>query len=344
MKLKKYRGRNVPDLLRRIRRELGKEALILQTRPVIEGGLLGFFGKSAVEVVVAFPDGESTIQTDEADRRTLDLVAPREAPSASNPVRREEKLASAVRPSSAIEKTSDVKRPFPQGREGCLAGEKNPRGKEAPFLPLRISPGIGKRKAEVPRRAVFLGPAGAGKTSCLGRLAWHLSSTEKTLVLSLEEEGRLSGVSRWKDFWETLGVDYRPCLDPAELTPSRWCGYGAVLVDTPPLAGRETPFWLDGLLERLEGFERFLVVDGYMEESECRELLRRCGAIKPCSLIVSKLDCLFRPQRWDSILEKFPFERVYYTRDPSITSPLLPWEETGARSMAEVETRKKLRG
>jgi flagellar biosynthesis protein FlhF len=53
MRVKRYVVDSMPDALQKIRTELGKDAVILNTKEVRSGGFLGFFGKKKIEVIAA---------------------------------------------------------------------------------------------------------------------------------------------------------------------------------------------------------------------------------------------------------------------------------------------------
>lgn len=53
MRVKRFTGDNVAETMSKIKRELGPEAVILQTRQVKEGGFLGFFARTKVEITAA---------------------------------------------------------------------------------------------------------------------------------------------------------------------------------------------------------------------------------------------------------------------------------------------------
>ncbi|HZG78606.1 MAG TPA: flagellar biosynthesis protein FlhF, partial [Paenibacillus sp.] len=53
MKVKKYIVDSMPDALQKIRTELGKDAVIINTKEIRVGGFLGMFTKKKVEVVAA---------------------------------------------------------------------------------------------------------------------------------------------------------------------------------------------------------------------------------------------------------------------------------------------------
>src|SRR5690606_11410534 len=53
MRVKRYVVDSMPDALQRIRVELGKDAVILNTKEIKTGGFLGLFGKKKIEVIAA---------------------------------------------------------------------------------------------------------------------------------------------------------------------------------------------------------------------------------------------------------------------------------------------------
>ncbi len=60
MRVKRYVVDSMPDALQRIRNELGKDAVILNTKEVRSGGFLGWFGKKKIEVIAATDSNAST--------------------------------------------------------------------------------------------------------------------------------------------------------------------------------------------------------------------------------------------------------------------------------------------
>ncbi|MEZ5081123.1 MAG: hypothetical protein R2878_10810 [Thermoleophilia bacterium] len=53
MQIRQFTGTSVDEVLKQIRAELGEEAVIIQTRRVVRGGLGGFFGRELIEVTAA---------------------------------------------------------------------------------------------------------------------------------------------------------------------------------------------------------------------------------------------------------------------------------------------------
>ncbi|MGN7174945.1 flagellar biosynthesis protein FlhF [Paenibacillus sp. FSL R5-0490] len=76
MKVKKFMAASMPDAMKQIRAELGKDAVILNSRVVYTGGVLGFFKKRNIEVMAA-ADSYKEIEQKPA-------VKPAAIPAASN--------------------------------------------------------------------------------------------------------------------------------------------------------------------------------------------------------------------------------------------------------------------
>lgn len=60
MKVKRYVVDSMPDALTRIRSDLGKDAVILNTKEIRQGGLWGWFGSKKIEVIAATDGGASS--------------------------------------------------------------------------------------------------------------------------------------------------------------------------------------------------------------------------------------------------------------------------------------------
>lgn len=314
MRFRKYRGPDVPSVLRRVRRELGEEAVIVKTEEKVEGGILGFFGTRVVEVLVALPDGVSA----ERPPVGLDLSLPREVPESVGSSKGGCVLSLPPNASQDEEVISL------DGDEGGRKGDED-RLDARDFLPL----GVVLEDGGYPRRVIAFGPPGSGKTSTLGRLAWHFSSHERVKLISVEEEGRLSGVSRWRSFWEVLGVDFLPVKGFQGLEKIAHEIKGVVLVDTPPLT--------KGYREELEAACRglsltpLLVVDAAWDLEEFRRLLDAFRHLPGLRVVVSKMDSLMVAGRREVWRRELMGLSSYMSDSPSINCPLKPLVHAAVR-------------
>ena len=60
MKIKRYIGDSVQDAYQKVRVELGRDAVIINTRKIRRKGIKGFFSKPVIEVVAAVDDYTDT--------------------------------------------------------------------------------------------------------------------------------------------------------------------------------------------------------------------------------------------------------------------------------------------
>ncbi|UJF35360.1 flagellar biosynthesis protein FlhF [Paenibacillus hexagrammi] len=61
MRVKRYVVDSMPDALQKIRTDLGKDAVILNTKEIRTGGFLGMFGKKKIEVIAAIDGGAGQV-------------------------------------------------------------------------------------------------------------------------------------------------------------------------------------------------------------------------------------------------------------------------------------------
>lgn len=303
MRLRKYVGPDLPTVLRRIRRELGEDAVILRTEEKVEGGLLGFFGTRVVEVLAASDPVELSNV-----KRGLDLSLPGETPAF--------RAHGGEEGNRSLEECGGARigdaQFLPSDGGYCLSRETRD------FLPLAIA----RREGGMPCRALFFGPPGSGKTSALGRLAWYLSARRRVLLVSVEEEGRLSGTSRWKAFWEVLGVEYRPVKGFEGLLGMEIDGEGPLLVDTPPL--RKDDMGKIGRACREFSMVPFLAVDATMDFGEFRFLLENCRGLEGLRVVVCKMDAVSLGSRRSRWTNELLGTKSYFSDHPSINVPLKP--------------------
>ncbi|MEJ5186793.1 MAG: hypothetical protein WHT46_06905 [Candidatus Geothermincolales bacterium] len=307
MRFRRYRGPDVTTVLRRVRRELGDEAVIVKTEEKVEGGVLGFFGTRVVEVLVALPEkGESHRRAE-----GLDIALPREVPEPVSPPG--EESGSEMGGGLARE----IARPTSgDGRSGGVDAEGERKSRD--FLPL----GVSLQEGGYPRRVLAFGPAGSGKTSTLGRLAWHFGPLGNVNLVSLEEEGRLSGASRWRAFWEVLGVRFLPVKGFEGLRSADLAQGGILLVDTPPL-GSYRHDELAAICRELS-LKPFLVVDAAWDLDEFRAVLEEFGDLPGLRVVVSKFDAVRVPARREMWRRELSGTPGYFSDSPSIDMPLRP--------------------
>ena len=124
MQMKQFSGATVNEVLLKVRAELGEDAVILQTKRVVNGGVGGFFGRQGVEVTAA--EGLPPEETEMANREAAASVAP--------PRRREERLEEppAEAPPTRSAATSRAASPPPRRPRRLDAPRARPRRPRRP--------------------------------------------------------------------------------------------------------------------------------------------------------------------------------------------------------------------
>jgi flagellar biosynthesis protein FlhF len=85
MKVKKYIVDSMPDALQKIRTELGKDAVIINTKEIRVGGFLGMFTKKKVEVVAATDSNPESAASARTAPSPMAGIAARPSVAASTP-------------------------------------------------------------------------------------------------------------------------------------------------------------------------------------------------------------------------------------------------------------------
>ncbi|OPH61948.1 flagellar biosynthesis protein FlhF [Paenibacillus ferrarius] len=86
MRVKRYVVDSMPDALQKIRTDLGKDAVILNTKEIRTGGFLGLFGKKKIEVIAAMDATNSNSGTGAQQRVAPTQLQPQRVQPAINQI------------------------------------------------------------------------------------------------------------------------------------------------------------------------------------------------------------------------------------------------------------------
>jgi flagellar biosynthesis protein FlhF len=104
VRVKRYVVDSMPDALEKIRIDLGKDAIILNSKPIRTGGLFGLFGKQRIEVVAAVDDKGAERVPSASPARQSDLPArPQTGSYAAQQAYQKAAMATAVTAQPAAE-------------------------------------------------------------------------------------------------------------------------------------------------------------------------------------------------------------------------------------------------
>lgn len=71
MRVKRFVGESITDTMNKVKRDLGADAVIIQTRKIKEGGFLGFFAKTKVEITAVLEEKNKTLKKKATGRTSL---------------------------------------------------------------------------------------------------------------------------------------------------------------------------------------------------------------------------------------------------------------------------------
>ena len=306
MRLKRFKGRHVPDVVQRVRRELGPDAVILHTRPVPRRGLLRFLGGARVEVVAAADDGasrapagfqaprapEQVSELREAVAELRGLLVKVNGSSALHPEVAplyERLVAAGVDAGLAFRAVSTLTVSGPE--DGARAGKLEQALRETLGAMITVAPA-----SPTPRRGVqaFVGPTGVGKTTTIAKLAvrGHLAGTT-TRMLSVDTAGLAAGAPL-EALSRVVGLPYALVSAPEELAAQHVGGPGSglTLIDTPGLAPGDTRGLgaLARLLASLRPTETHLVLSATTKPDDARAAVAAFAPLGVTHLVFTRLD------------------------------------------------------
>lgn len=296
------------ETLARVRQELGSEAVILQTRQLSRSGWIG--SKNAGVEITAAPSQGWRPARGWLERSYVPPESMRENGSALSAVAAIDHAGNGNHGSDdSGDWRESCRRKWRNGELSeelirfCLrAVEVRVHGR-APSEELIREAAVSALSRELAsdssgsmlagRRILFVGPAGAGKTTTIAKLA-ALAKTRYGLKVALVtlDAYRVGAAEQWQRFAEILDL-------PLELVhgPDRWDdrwvtleGFDLVLIDTSARSSVGEGV-MRGLLEVAgDRLERHLVLPASHRESCLRRELERFSSFQCSRLIVSKLD------------------------------------------------------
>ena len=275
MRVRRFVGDNVAETMGKVKRELGSEAVILQTREFTEGGFFGLFGKIKVEITAAIEENPVTTQKVLPPNYRADVekvLAPVARAVSDSPGELQAELKSMrlmlEKMNRQMEGLGEEKSVWPQALQRW-ADHLQARGlnevmvkRLISYVQQTLSPaewvndpqvyarleanvcqicgqiGLIQPGLDKPRIVALIGPTGVGKTTTIGKLAAGFSIVDKRKVaLITADTYRVAAVEQLKMFGEIIGVPVEVVMTPSGLSEAleRHADKELIFVDT---AGR----------------------------------------------------------------------------------------------------------
>ncbi len=314
MTIKTYRSESVESAIRQARRELGEEAMLLDTRklPPEEQHLGRYevrFGASGAPAPPPASPGKSSADARLAEvsrgledlRRllhtfTYNYYLPA-AGSGTRPSLGEiyrDLTAADVAPEIAAELAAAL---IPAAKRGASRAELENELAARIAARVQTSGEIGPPGAG-PRVAALVGPPGAGKTTTMAKLAvrYGLSRRLATCLITTDYY-RVAAAEQLQTLASILGVEMRAVEEPGHLAQTLAgfrCGSpGLILIDTPGHGFHELDQHAEELapfLHSRDDIDVHLVLSASTKPRDLSRLVDRYSVFGPRKLLFTKLD------------------------------------------------------
>jgi len=309
MIIKSFAADSVASALKKVRQEMGRDAIVLRTRQVPAGTsrerieITACIDKPTVGRVEAIIDDTPASKLSFIENVGINLG------SRIKPVDRN--LDRLLQPEPQLNSDQDQFDGF-QEVYGCLQEADLPdafierlmasvieeydqssdiitfaRGKLVEYLSSLMLPGLSFKPGD---RLLFLGPAGAGKSSVMGKLATRLVTQDKQKVnLAGIDYSKIAAHEELASYAEILRVKVSdPLTDPA---PDGSGSDYITLIDGPALpTDPEKMAKLQVKIERINPGYRLAVFSALTRSSDVEELATRMLPLEPTHLVMTMLD------------------------------------------------------
>lgn len=349
MKVKVFCASTMQDAINQVKRELGRDAVILHTRRLRKGGILGFFATEQFEVMAALDNTPKSIQPANLPYAPIPTVAKPPLPVLDNPnllalrqdVSNLQKLmehvvtalpgtAPVVSPLAEIlinnDVDPDIARILTKGMPDIIADSGQAAMKE--LLRDRISGCL--RRVEVINLhegnceiAAFVGPTGVGKTTTVAKLAANFSLREgRRVALITADTYRIAALEQLKTYADIIGVPLDIVYTPQELKEAiaRHRDKDLILVDT---AGRSPKNQqqlqeLQELLAVEPAMQVYLVMSTTTKYKEALDVVTRFSVCSPTKYLFTKIDEAANLGTIINLLYRFPVSLSYITTGQNV--------------------------
>jgi flagellar biosynthesis protein FlhF len=330
MRLKSYIVENVSDAIPLIKRDLGADALILNTKKIKTGGFLGFFQTEKLEVIAAVESKASKSAKPSQAAQTVPIQIEKHVPSHGKPVvladepQQTEDLISELKSIKQfmMQVIEEDRLPEVLQRLSLRLGEQEVQ-KEIQseiFAKLMVAldhnPALTEKqvheaaRAEIirmikthqkvnmikdPEMVCFIGPTGVGKTTTIAKIAAdYMLREEKNVGLITSDTFRIAAVEQLKTYGSILNIPVKVAETPAGLLQAiaelQHCDI--ILMDTAGRNYQQKQYIedLEHLLPKTAKIQINLVLSLTSKLEDMKRIIENFKALKMDGLVLTKKD------------------------------------------------------
>lgn len=329
MKIKRYIGNSIQEVMGKVKKELGSDAVILHTRNIKQSGLLGFFKKNLIEVVAALEEKKLEPESDSiVSNGSTDDIRNNRTGEKNNLLKTNSELANEIKKirnmvETVVNSIDTKKSELPEELLKFLDSlASNGVNRDVAFHILdKINQQINLTNKDIKqvqeiilyslkeylgeaspitydgkqKIIFFIGPTGVGKTTTLAKIAANFSiNMNYDVGLITADTYRIAAVEQLKVYSEIMNIPIKVVYEIEDIykSLSNFKDKDIILVDT---AGRNHKNdrqmnELKELIESVNNKEIHLVINAATDFETIRGVLDRYGFIKDLKIIFSKID------------------------------------------------------
>ncbi|WP_057913398.1 flagellar biosynthesis protein FlhF [Peribacillus muralis] len=322
MKVKKYLAPSMTEAMKRIRGELGSEAVILSSKAVYKGGFLGLFKKRKVEVIAAIDPVSAPLQTvTKHDPQQASQVPDVDQSGGAELLKEIEGLKDLIKRmqinSSDRKYPENLQEPYdylteqevdPSLRSQIMdellekwfafkqrsTAEEIQAWLEESMLAIlgkveNGKPGLQKKYINI------VGPTGVGKTTTLAKVAAEtILKHDKKVAFITTDTYRIAAIDQLKTYAKILNVPIEVAynFEDFKRATERFSHYDYVFIDTAGRNFRNPQYVkdLNDLIHFTDEMETYLVLSLTSKQKDMEDIYRQFATIPIKQVIFTKAD------------------------------------------------------
>lgn len=309
MKVKKYIGANTQEALKELKKDLGPEAVVLNTRMIRQKGILGFLKKPVVEIIAAkeqdykkntvVKGGGNTNDINDELKAIKDMIENIALKSYENEEvhnielekYRKKLVSNGVNYSIANDILNSI--------DEQVNIDKKTEGEIRKIIEFNLKEYLGRVEpidtTKMPKTIFFIGPTGVGKTTTLAKIAAQLTiEGNYDIGLVTADTYRIAAVEQLKTYSEILKLPIKVVYNSEEIykAMAELKSKDIILIDT---AGRShnDDFQMKEikkLLDSINNKEIYLVLSAATDFITLKSIINKYKFVKDYKIIFTKLD------------------------------------------------------
>lgn len=371
MKVKKFIATNMPEAMKMIRNELGKDAVILNSKVVQKGGIFGFFTKKSIEVIAAV-DPQPIPKKQAKKDLQQPSIEPKPQVMVKEVVKKDEELLNEIRDLKDIMKqlsTNEdrdsfghypgplkrmdqylIEQEFEQSLRRELMsfllekwylnqGEANYEQitewvKE--YIVIQLSP-LSFGAINYSKKYInVVGPTGVGKTTTLAKIAAQaVLKYSKKVAFITTDTYRIAAIDQLKTYAKILNVplEVTYTLDDFVKAKEKFSHFDLILIDTAGRNFRNKQYVEDlkAVIDFDEDLETILVLALTSKYSDMVEIFNQFSSLKIDKLIFTKVDETSKYGTMLNLISKYKTGVAYLTNGQNVPDDII---EASPKSIA----------